>query len=104
MITTPLAHGIRVRATILGLFIGVQVLDAAFTYMSVGVLGVAAEQNPLLAWSMAIFGIGATLAAAKTVAVACGIVLLRAGCYGTTLFLTNLNLYVAVVPGAALIG
>lgn len=71
-----LPRRVLVRAAILGLFIGVHLLDGAYTYLSVGVLDEAAEQPPLLAWSTTIFGVGATLATAKGLAVTAGTVLL----------------------------
>jgi hypothetical protein len=51
-------------------------LDGAYTYLSIGVPDEAVAQTPLLAWSMAFFGVGATLATAKGLAVAGGVVLL----------------------------
>lgn len=75
-IADPLSPRVLVRAAILGFFIGVQLLDGALTYMRVDLREVAAEQAPLLAWSMGHFGVGATLAGAKVLAVACGVVLL----------------------------
>lgn len=102
MTTSP--RGRRRRAIILGLFVGVQVLDGLLTYLSVGVFGVATEMNPLLAWYMAVFGVGPTVTTAKTLAIAGALVLDRTGWYATSLLLTNLCLYFVVVPGAALVG
>jgi hypothetical protein len=57
------------------LFTIVQCLDAVLTWRGIGRFGVAIEANPLLSFSAAHFGTGATLGAAKAVAVSCALVL-----------------------------
>jgi len=53
----------------------VQLADGLLTYFGIIAFGTSIEANPLIEWSVAAFGAGTALVGAKTVAVACAMVL-----------------------------
>jgi hypothetical protein len=56
-------------------FVAVQAIDGMFTYVGMHLHGIVAEANPLIAWSAASYGIGASVVSAKLFAAACGVIL-----------------------------
>ena len=78
-------------------FILAQAADGAFTYLGVAT-GSAVEGNPLVAWSIAMFGAGVAVVGAKTMAIACGATLHMQAMHRTIGLLTILYLAAAVLP------
>lgn len=85
---------------VLGFFV-VQALDGALTYLGVSRWGPGIEANPLLSSAMAYAGIGASLAAAKSVAIAFGIVLHLYRVHTIVALLTVFYVAAAIVPWTA---
>lgn len=83
---------------ILTLFLLAQVSDGLLTYAAVSVLGVVGEGNLLLAAAMQTAGPGPALAAAKTLAAACGLLLYLREYHGLLGALTALYLVAAITP------
>jgi hypothetical protein len=83
---------------ILLLFFVAQISDGALTYAAVDLFGAAAEGNFLLATWMEVAGAGPTLLVAKTVAVACGLLLYARGLHGVLGALTGFYLLGAIAP------
>ncbi len=95
---------VRLRAvdmrglTILSMFVTVQVLDALLTWIGIGRFGAGVEANPVLSFYAAIFGAGATLGVAKSVAVGGGFVLYLRSHYVVLALLTFVHVCGALVP------
>ena len=72
-------HVMRVAAAgadiIWVLFVTVQALDGALTWVGIGAFGLSAERNPLIAWYAHAIGSTAAVIGAKLFAVSCGGVL-----------------------------
>ncbi len=81
-----------------GVFIALQAADGWLTYQAVGLFGVSAEGNPILATWMHLTGLGPALLGAKLLAIGCGGVLYATGVYPILGGLTALYLFGAVVP------
>ena len=84
-------------------FLIVQFLDGGLTYLGVSTWGPGIEANPLLSAAMAYVGIGVGLAAAKSVAIAFGIVLHLYRVHTMVALLTLFYVAAAIVPWAALL-
>ena len=97
MLTTTAVKRTLFGDGILLAFILAQAADGAFTYLGVAT-GSAVEGNPLVAWYIAMFGAGAAVVAAKTMAVACGAALHMRAMHRTIGLLTILYLTAAVWP------
>lgn len=82
-------------------FLIVQALDGGLTYLGVSIWGPGIEANPLLSSAMGYVGIGASLAAAKSVAIAFGIVLHLHRVHTMVALLTVFYVAAAIVPWAA---
>lgn len=82
-------------------FLLVQALDGALTYVGVVTFGLAAEGNPLIAWLMNALGHGAGVAAAKLVAGLFGVLLHVSGVHKAVAVLAGFYLVVAVAPWVA---
>lgn len=80
------------------LFIIVQVLDGALTYVGVQVFGRSIEANPLLCWLMQAVGDGPGLAMAKSVALSLGAFLHLASVDRAVALLVAIYLTAAVGP------
>ena len=83
---------------IIVLFIAMQVLDGALTYVGVQVFGRSVEANPLLFWLMQTVGDGAALAVAKSVALGLGAFLHLASLHRAIAVLVAVYLAAAVGP------
>jgi hypothetical protein len=81
-------------------FLVVQFLDGGLTYLGVIIWGPGIEANPLLSSAMAVMGLGASLAAAKSVAIAFGIVLHLYRVHTMVALLTVFYVAAAIVPWA----
>lgn len=82
-------------------FLVVQFLDGGLTYLGVTIWGPGVEANPLLSSAMAYLGIGASLAAAKSVAIGFGIILHLYRVHTMVALLTLFYVAAAIVPWAA---
>jgi len=89
--------GSRFGDIILVAFLAAQVLDGALTYVGIKT-GVAAEFNPLLAWYMAVFGVGPALTGAKLFAGGCGIALHVGNLHYVIAGLTLFYAFNAILP------
>ena len=88
-------------AVVLG-FLLVQFLDGGFTYLGVRIWGPGIEANPLVSAAVGAAGLEAGLAAAKLLAIGCGIVLhLRRG-HRLIALLTAIYIAAAILPWTAL--
>lgn len=85
------------------LFAAVQAADGILTLAGVARFGLSVESNPLIAFSMTMFGAGATLSIAKVWAVLMGTVLHGARWHGTLALLTIFYVFVALLPWACLV-
>ena len=82
----------------LAVFVVFQVADGLLTYAAVGMFGLQAEGNPLLATWMAMLGYGPALVGAKTLACVCGSILYVCGVTRALVGLTAFYLVGAVMP------
>ena len=87
----------RFGDAVLLIFILAQAADGVLTYLGV-TTGVATEGNPLVAWYIATFGIGAAMIGAKTMAIVLGAALHMRAMHRTIGLLAILYLAVAVLP------
>ena len=85
------------------MFLVVQALDGALTYVGLSTLGRVVEGNPLVAGLMASFGLGFGLAGAKLFAVSLGIGLHLFGTHRLIAVLTGFYLAAAIVPWLAVL-
>ena len=83
-------------------FLLVQFLDGGFTYLGVSFWGVGIEANPLVSSAVAAAGLGAGLAAAKLVAIGCGILLHLRRVHNLVALLTVVYVAAAILPWTAL--
>ncbi|HXW06096.1 MAG TPA: DUF5658 family protein [Vicinamibacterales bacterium] len=83
---------------VLLLFLTAQAFDGIFTYVAVGVYGLAAEGNALMAAWMALVGPAPALFAAKLLAAACGVLLYVRGVHRTLALLTLFYALAAIAP------
>ena len=83
-------------------FLVVQCLDGAFTYLGVCRWGPGIEANPLVSSAVAAAGLGAGLAGAKLLAMGFGILLHLRQVHGIVALLTALYIAAAIVPWTAL--
>jgi hypothetical protein len=79
MFTLSLTRADRARSRLGDLafvsFAFVQMCDGVFTYVGIALFGHGVEANPLIAWSVGVYGAGTALIAAKLFAVGCGAIL-----------------------------
>jgi hypothetical protein len=94
-----LPHGRFGDAAVL-LFVLVQCLDGALTYLGVHIWGLSIEANPLVSSAVAVAGIGPGLAAAKLMAVGLGMVLHLRRIHVVVALLSVFYLAVAILPWA----
>jgi hypothetical protein len=85
------------------LFFVAQALDGAFTYIGIRMFGPTIEGNPLLAWLIASFGAGPTLAGAKLAAAGFGMILHLAAVHRAVAILTAIYVSAALIPWAILL-
>jgi hypothetical protein len=83
-------------------FFLVQFLDGALTYLGIATWGVGVEANPIISSAIQYAGPETGLAAAKGVAIACGMVLHLSRVHHVVALLTVFYVGVAIVPWAAL--
>ncbi len=79
------------------LFLVAQLLDGVFTYLGVAAFGLS-EGNPIIAHYMKHHGIGPSVTAAKSLAIACAMLLHLLGLHRTLALLTLMYLSLAVLP------
>ena len=82
----------------LAVFFVFQLADGLITYTVVGLFGLHAEANPLVATWMAVAGIGPALLGAKLLACGCGLVLYHYRTHRVLAGLTGVYLVGAVGP------
>ncbi|HKT79615.1 MAG TPA: hypothetical protein VJP86_05315, partial [Vicinamibacterales bacterium] len=86
---------------VIGFFL-VQFLDGGLTYLGVSIWGPSIEANPLLASAITHAGLATSLTAAKSVAIAFGIVLHLYRVHTLVAVLTIFYIAAAIVPWTAL--
>ncbi len=84
------------------LFLSVQFLDGLLTYIGVLTWGTGIEANPIIGGAMTHFGPATTLATAKLVAMAFGILLHLQLFHTAVAILTGFYMAVSIVPWTAL--
>ena len=80
------------------MFVLVQALDGALTYLGVHIWGLSIEANPIVSSAVSVAGVGGGLAAAKLFAVGLGMVLHLRRVHGVVALLTAFYLAVAILP------
>jgi hypothetical protein len=88
---------------VLAMFVLTQVRDGALTYWGVTQFGIGIESNTYLATLMQAIGTAPALIAAKTLAVACGVVLFSTTSFRVLAVATGWCLGFAVVPWLVLV-
>jgi hypothetical protein len=83
-----------------GLFLAVQLADAAQTVHGISRFGPGIEDNPILSFYVVAFGAGTALAGAKTVAILGGAALHACSHYFILVALTVACVFGAIVPWA----
>src|SRR5262245_52995612 len=84
-------------------FMLVQVLDGGLTYLGISTWGPGIEGNPLLSSAIAYAGTAASLAAAKSIAIAFGMVLHLYRVHTLVALLTVFYVAAAIIPWTALL-
>jgi hypothetical protein len=79
-------------------FLIVQALDGALTYLGVHIWGPAIEANPVVSSAVSLAGVGAGLTGTKLVAVGFGIVLHLRGVHHVIALLTGFYIAAAILP------
>ena len=79
-------------------FMVVQALDGALTYLGIHMWGTSVEANPLIGAALSFGGVGTGLALAKLIAVGLGMVLHLRRVHGVVALLTAFYIAVAIVP------
>lgn len=90
-------HGLFGNVAVL-LFVFVQCLDGALTYLGIHTWGISIEANPLVSSAVSLAGVGTGLAATKMFAVGLGIVLHLRRIHFVVAALTLLYVAVVIVP------
>ena len=80
------------------IFLVVQGLDGALTYLGLHIWGLSVEANPVVSSAVSLVGVGGGLVAAKLFAVALGIVLHLRRVHGVIAILSIIYIAVAIVP------
>ncbi|HEY7290408.1 MAG TPA: hypothetical protein VH583_11295 [Vicinamibacterales bacterium] len=88
----------------LGLFVAVQLADGVLTALGIARFGTGVEANPLLVHSMVVAGTGASLVAAKSVAILGGTVLHVYSYHLVLALLTVGYVFATVLPWALILG
>jgi hypothetical protein len=83
-------------------FVLMQCLDGVFTYLGVGIWGLAIEANPLISSAMSTAGVAAGLGGAKLLAISLGILLHLRRVHYVVALLTAIYFTVAILPWTAL--
>src|SRR5262249_17721030 len=83
-------------------FVLVQCLDGAYTYLGVRIWGLGIEGNPLVSSALAFAGLGAGLAGAKLVAIGFGMLPHLNRVHNLVALLTAIYLAAAIVPWTAM--
>lgn len=85
------------------LFLLAQCCDGVFTYVGVTTFGTGIEANPIIASLMHVFGQGAALAGAKSVAAVLGICLHLREIHVVVAVLTAFYFAAAIIPWTAIL-
>ena len=80
------------------IFLFVQAMDGALTYLGVHIWGPAIEANPIVSSVLSLAGVGVGLAGVKLVAVAFGIMLHLRGVHNVIALLTAFYIAAAILP------
>ncbi len=83
-------------------FVIVQGLDGAFTYLGLHIWGMSIEANPLVSSAVSMAGVGGGLAAAKLFAIGLGIVLHLRRVHLVVALLSLFYIAVAILPWTVL--
>jgi hypothetical protein len=83
-------------------FLAMQCLDGVFTYLGVAIWGPAIEANPLISSAMAVVGVVCSVAGAKAVAIAFGMVLHLRRVHNLVAVLSAIYFTLAILPWTAL--
>jgi hypothetical protein len=83
-------------------FLLMQCLDGVFTYLAVGIWGPGIEANPLISSTMELTGVGASVAGAKLVAIAFGMLLHLQRVHKVVALLTAIYFAAAILPWTVL--
>jgi len=84
-------------------FVVAQLCDGVLTYIGIHTFGQGIEANPIVSWYIAALGAGVALLAAKSVAIACALLLYRFARYRTLGVLTVMYFAMAVQPWISLL-
>jgi Domain of unknown function (DUF5658) len=84
-------------------FIIAQICDGVLTYIGLHTFGPDIEANPIVSWYIGALGAGMALLAAKSLAIACAVLLYRFAHYRTIGALTIMYLTLAVQPWVSLL-
>ena len=102
MITAPAPRSLFGTGALIA-FVIAQLCDGLLTYIGVHTFGQSIEANPIVSWYIATLGAGAALLAAKSLAIACAVLLYRFAHYRTIGALTIFYYAVAVQPWVSLL-
>jgi hypothetical protein len=102
VVISPQGRSLFGTATLIA-FVIAQLCDGMLTYVGVHTFGQSIEANPILSWYIAALGAGVALLAAKSLAIACALLLYRFALYGTIGVLTVLYFAMAVQPWVSLL-
>ena len=80
------------------IFLIVQALDGALTYLGLHTWGLSVEANPLVSSAVSLAGVGGGLVVAKLFAIALGIALHLRRVHGVIAVLSIIYIAVAIVP------
>jgi hypothetical protein len=92
-------HGLFGNVAVL-VFVIVQCLDGALTYLGVHIWGLSIEANPLVSSAVSMAGVGTGLAATKLFAVALGMMLHLRRVHLVVALLAGFYIAVAILPWA----
>jgi Domain of unknown function (DUF5658) len=84
-------------------FVIVQLGDGVLTYIGIHIFGQGIEANPIVSWYIAALGAGLALLAAKSLAIACALLLYRFARYRTLGALTVMYFAIAIQPWVSLL-
>jgi hypothetical protein len=84
------------------LFLVVQCLDGAFTYLGVSIWGIEVEGNPIVSSAVSVAGLGLGLASAKLFAMGLGIALHLRRVHNVVAVLAAIYVAFAIIPWATM--
>jgi hypothetical protein len=84
-------------------FLLAQICDGVLTYVGVHTFGAAVEANPIVAWYIAVAGVGVGVILVKSLAIGCAMILHWRAYHGTLGVLTALYVAAALWPWTRLL-